>query len=77
MIQGGSGVVSSDCENLEFFLHLCLVLTNILPLNVFVTPSWYKHIVSSTPFSWAGMNNIMHTFFPQPISFESRTLNMV
>ena len=26
MIQGGSGVVSCDCENLEFFLNLCLVL---------------------------------------------------
>ena len=26
MIQGGSGVVSCDCENPEFFLNLCLVL---------------------------------------------------
>ena len=26
MIQGGSGVVSCDCENLEFSLNLCLVL---------------------------------------------------
>ena len=26
MIQGASGVVSCDCENLEFFLNLCLVL---------------------------------------------------
>ena len=26
MIQGGSGVVSCDCENLEFFLNLCLVI---------------------------------------------------
>ena len=26
MIQGGSGVVSCDCENLEFFLNLCLAL---------------------------------------------------
>ena len=26
MIHGGSGVVSCGCENLEFFLNLCLVL---------------------------------------------------
>ena len=26
MIQGGSGVVSCDCENLKFFLNFCLVL---------------------------------------------------
>ena len=26
MIQGWSGVVSCDCENLEFFLNSCLVL---------------------------------------------------
>ena len=29
MIQGGSGVVSCDCENLEFLLNLCLVLNNM------------------------------------------------
>ena len=29
MIQGGSGVVSCDCENQDFFLDLCLVLNNI------------------------------------------------
>ena len=33
MIQGGSGVVSCDCENLDFFLNLWSALNNIEPLN--------------------------------------------
>ena len=37
MIQGGSGVVSCDCENLEFFLNLCLVLKQYITLEQYPT----------------------------------------
>ena len=36
MIQGVPGVVSCDCENLEFFLNLCLVLKQFKTLELFV-----------------------------------------
>ena len=35
MIQGGSGVVSCDCENLEFVLNLCLVLKQYSNISFF------------------------------------------
>ena len=42
MIQGGSGFVSCDwtslpCENLEFFLNLCLVLKQYITLEQYST----------------------------------------
>ena len=37
MIPGGSGVVSCDCENLEFFLNLCLVLKQYSNIFISVT----------------------------------------
>ena len=36
MIQGGSGVVSCDCENLDFFWNLCLVLKQYITLESFI-----------------------------------------
>ena len=55
MIQGGPGVVSCDCENLEFFLNLCLVLKQysniyfcnyhsfIILKNIMETPELFVH----------------------------------
>ena len=37
MIQGGSGVVSCECENLDFFLNLCLVLKQYITLEQYST----------------------------------------
>ena len=37
MRQGGSGVVSCDCENLEFLLNLCLVLKQYITLEQYST----------------------------------------
>ena len=36
MIQGGSGVVSCDCENLEFFLEFVFGLKNNIYIYIYI-----------------------------------------